>query len=67
MNATILKAVNKVSMDISKIAMKHGYQADFSNVGEGKGVEFKMMVSFRKPEIKGGAQMEITELNRRHR
>lgn len=67
MNATILKAVNKVSSDISKVAMKHGFQADFYAIGEGKGIEFTMTVSFKKPENKGGSQLEITELNKRHR
>ena len=51
MDATKVKEMNKLTGDINKVAMKHGYQAEFSGFSEGKDVEFKMTVGFRKPVV----------------
>ena len=49
MDATKVKEMNKLTNDVNKVAMRHGYQAEFSGFSEGKDVEFKMTVGFKKP------------------
>lgn len=61
MDASKMKAAQKLTADINRVAMKNGYQADFSALGEGKGVEFKMTVAFKKPTATPGEQMDLSE------
>lgn len=52
MDSNVIKNMNKLCADINKVASKHGYQADFSGFSEGRGCDFKIVVGFKRPEVK---------------
>lgn len=50
MDSGKIKDMNKLCADITKVAVKHGYQADFSGFSEGRGCDFRVLVGFKRPE-----------------